>query len=154
MSKKDVFVEAVLGVFSGSREALHAPNSAVEPGEEVVGILESQKARAMFSLMVELNKANVHISNKLKDACEREGGLSREVVNMFECDIHRAQNQSSVVSSLFWELVHEEFPKSRVATVAVGIREGWKVVVYKNNNPSLFDQMSVLSLRRKLFGEG
>ncbi len=149
--KKDVFVDSILGVLSGSREALHAPSGEVEPGEEVLGTLENPIARAMYSLMSNMDKAKVVVCKKLNTALENEGGLSRELINKMETEIHQARSQAIITHSFFWELVHQEFPKSRVATVSVGLREGWKVVIFKNNNPSLFDQLQMAVVHSGLF---
>lgn len=143
MNKDWRLENALLSVLSGSREALHAPDVEVEPGEEILGVLENPIARAMYSLMIDLNKANSSAGNKLNNIIHTEGGLTKEIMAQIEPEIHRAKNQCLVTAKLFWEIVHEEFPKSRIATVSVSVRKGWKIVIYKNNTPSFFDQLQM-----------
>lgn len=142
MNKKNAFIDSIRHVLDGRRECLHLPEGEVEPGEEVLGILENETARALHSLLVELNKANKVLSEQLNHSAQIEGGITRQTINRMELDIHQARNQCEVVGALFWEMVHLEFPKSRLSTVAVGIREGWKVVIFMNGQPSLFDIMA------------
>ncbi|MEI6304536.1 MAG: hypothetical protein WCP09_00750 [Candidatus Taylorbacteria bacterium] len=127
------FEEAIRKIFVGERECRHMPQEPVEMGEIELGVLQSTVAKALYSLSQEMSSGARNYIEGLPDKVTPEE--KAELILQIEAKLHKIKNRTSCVSSLFWELVYSEFPKSRSKNVSIGIREGWKVVMFKNSNP-------------------
>lgn len=128
------FLDVLTETLTLKREALHAPQGEVEPGEQVLGTLEDERVRALFSLRVmlgsTLRKFNSSLPNKQPDDNEilRLNIKGRSFVSQFK-----------IVDQLFWEGLHAEFPASKDPRVGVGLRKGWSVVIFKQTRSSAED---------------
>jgi hypothetical protein len=121
------FEECLKLVLTGQRECLHAPEEPVEPGEEVLGILENPVARAMYSLWREMEEGGQKFNKTIPERPPERPG---EILAL-QSQAHQFRNRIKCAHELFWELVYSDFPKARDPRVTIGIRENWTVVIFK-----------------------
>ena len=126
------FTDMFKQVFDGNRECLHAPDAPVEVGEVVLGVLEDPIARSLFSFREELINSHKKFRESLSDKLPDD----KKEISQLKSMVHQHLNRQQCIDMLFWEIVHTNFPKSRDASVSVGIREGWQVVVFKSGHGS------------------
>lgn len=55
--KNKTFLDQLEDVVCKRREALHQPEDEVKQGEEVLGVLEDERARALYSFWKELTNS-------------------------------------------------------------------------------------------------
>jgi len=124
-------------ILNGQRKSHHQPDKEVETGEVVLGTLVNPVAMSMYSLWQEMEEGGEHF---LKTAPESIPVEKKEEIKALECRAHQLGNRMECAKHLFWEFVYSEFPKARERGVAVGIRVGWVVVIYKSRSGnSLFE---------------
>ena len=124
--KVKTFLDQLEDVVCKRREALHQPEDEVKQGEELLGVLEEERARALYSFWKEL-------TNSLNKMTPDAPPSSAEEMQRFMAllpKIIRAKGWAELAGELFWESVKENFEKSRGEEYTVGIRIGWQVVVF------------------------
>ena len=128
------FLNILTETLTGAREAPHAPDADVEPGEQVIGILANAQVQALYSLRVTLAEHLVKFKGAMPD--ERP---SDDEVRKLQVRGSALATQYQIVNHLLWEGVHTEFPQSRDPRVGVGLRKGWSVIIFKNTGMSTGD---------------
>ena len=119
-------------VFTGEYECRHTPDDPVEPGEVVLGTLQSQVAKSMYSLWHEMGEG---AKKFIEDLPEDGSQLSKDEKRKLQSQLHQYKNRIECAKSNFWEMVYTDFPKSRDPRVSVGIRSNWTVVIFKSSSP-------------------
>lgn len=122
------FEEHLRRVLSNDRECLHGPQKAVQLGEVELGTLENPIAHAIFSLREEIRIGLQKMCEGMTQPWTQEPD---EEEKKRWCQFHQARSRYACVDCLFWEMVHTEFPDTRMHTVRHGIRREWKVVIFK-----------------------
>lgn len=114
-------------VFAGNREAHNAPDSEVEPGEMIIGTLQNQTAKDLYSMGQDIKNS----ANNLMEEIGAMGLRKKEELAEFKPRLVSLERQTSILIGLFWQYVYEEFPQATHPKVTVGIRKDWQVVIYK-----------------------
>lgn len=129
------FEECLRRVFNGDYECRHKPEDPIEPGEIVLGTLENTTARNIYSLWHEMIEGASKFSESLPKTLPKE---EKKEIRRIRCQFQKMTNRISCAKTIFWELVYSDFPESREAEVAVGIRKDWQVVIFKSESLSSF----------------
>lgn len=126
------FLDILTETLTLKRETLHQPDADIEPGEKVVGTLEDEQVRALFSLRAMLQQHLVKFKKSFPERRPNDDEVRRLTVRA-----NALATQYKIANCLLWEGVHTEFPATRDPRVACGIRKGWVVVIFKNppSNP-------------------
>jgi hypothetical protein len=116
----------------------------VADGEEVLGLL-SDPLKRLFVVLTEKSKKVFAECDRVHaevDRLEAESkGTSTEAEAYAQAAVLAAEHQEDhrrrkIVHDIFWALVTSEFPKTDEDEFAVGVRQGWQVVVYPNKQQS------------------
>jgi hypothetical protein len=110
----------------------HVPNSPPEIGEIELGIIKNPVTKSFWSLGQEINSS---IKNMAKEAVEILETSDKDQIEALRRELRKLRGRSECCSNIFWEMVYDEFPKAQDSKVAVGIREEWKVVIFKSSDP-------------------
>lgn len=134
------FIEMLKQVLTGERECLHIPEGEVEIGEVVLGVLENPIARSLFSFRAEL----AHSAKKFADSLPEERPTDKAKRIELLIKFTKVRSRSQIIGELFWEAVYSDFPEARNPDVSLGIREGWKVVIFKSQRSPFQDLFDIL----------
>ncbi len=135
-TKGKSFQDMVKEVFNCERECLHSPPGDVELGEVVVGTLDDPIGRSLYSCWRTLIQSLNDYRGSLPDGLSRNDTKKIREIKM---SLHQHQSRMECIKHLFWEVVHSNFPETRDPNVTVGIRKGWKVVIFKSEQSPLED---------------
>ncbi|MEA2715157.1 MAG: hypothetical protein QOG91_185 [Candidatus Parcubacteria bacterium] len=120
------FEECLRKIFSGERACRHDPGEPVAIAEVPLGTLENPVARALFSLLREMD-------NNWRNYSHSVVGRTLEEEERKEVDAHLQQmrGRSLCVNCLLREFIQTEFPATRDETVQLALRKDWQVVMFK-----------------------
>ncbi len=122
-------------IFSGKFEALSEPRKEVNPEETVLGILQNQRTKTVYSRILYFKESS---KKKFEDLKRNLFVVSGDDSLSLMIEIQKMSNQMSVLDSIFWEMIRDEFPDARRPDVSIGVRQGWKVVIFEQSNKDLF----------------
>ncbi len=117
-------------IFNSERECLVAPKNEVQLGEVVLGTLENDIAKALYSVWQEMEyNLKIYVDGLPKKMPKNKV----EEINAINIQHHKICNRIECIKGLFWEIIYTHFPKSRLPGIEVGIRQDWKVVIFKSS---------------------
>lgn len=143
-------------LFEGLRDTNTVePDSVVEKGQVVIGTLEDQDLRRLFTLMTQMKKGLMEKLLVLIKDSEQHGSSSGENHNPKKCPICSVAAEIEVekmsceaVSKLLWAGVYSSLPKEAVEKaeegIGIGLCKNWQIVVLPNLGPSLESILSAL----------
>lgn len=127
MKDKDsqkALLDLIHDVLTGRRETFHAPPDPVALGEVELGTLQSEKAKALYSLRQAFGQAVERLKSPLVTA---EPSARRPI----QQELSFLWRKYKVLDELFWIAVNDEFPQVQSSEVVAGIRREWRVVIFK-----------------------
>ncbi len=135
-AEKKAFLDILTETLTLTREALHAPNEEVEPGEKVIGVIEDLRLRALFSLRENTLRAAREFAEHLSVNRPTDKKRDRSLLTQ----AHTLKASLDAANSVFWQGIYQAYPEAADIGVSVGVREGWQLVVFKTP-PNPLDQL-------------
>jgi hypothetical protein len=135
-TKGKPFQEMLKEVFNGERECLHSPLEDVELGEVVIGTLEDPIGRSVYSFWQTQIRSFRDFHESLP---ENLSPNDKKKLDELQLSLHQHRHRLECTKNIFWEIIYTDFPQARANGVAIGIRKGWKVVVFKSESNGFGD---------------
>ncbi|MFA5272158.1 MAG: hypothetical protein WC412_07490 [Candidatus Omnitrophota bacterium] len=108
-----------------------APETSVEDGEEVIGILPDD-LKPLWAVMKETMKKVEDLHERIRIRFEEVGGdlktFSKEEKKAVVLEHVIAENEQELVHTCFWNSVRHAFPAHATESL-IGLRKDWQVIV-------------------------